>query len=85
MNVSESERQAIVSVVQAGKDYGFGNMIAHLQTAWAKTLMEKWNMPEEHARQASGGTGYPFLMHEDVMRSGEWDESGKRYRIGAHP
>lgn len=36
----EGERDAIAEVIEAGERYGYGNMIAHLKTAWVKHLMD---------------------------------------------
>jgi hypothetical protein len=80
MKISEQERQAIRQVVAAGEAFGFGNMMSHLATAWAKSLMENWSMPEDDARHAAGDmSGYPFKMQEDLMERGEWDETGQSY------
>lgn len=80
MRISEQERQAIKQVLEAGASHGYGNMIAHLQTAWAKSLVDSYDMTEETARAATDGMrGYPFAMQEDLIQRGEWDESGVRY------
>lgn len=83
MKISEAERLAIISVVEAGKAHGFYNLICHLQTAWARMLMEKYGLSEEAARVGALGDGYPFLMQEDLMERGEWDETGHRYAAEA--
>ena len=80
MNISQAEQAAIIQVLVAGGTYGYGNMISHLQTAWAKRLVDEWGMTEDGARRAAGGPGYPFEMHEDLIKNGQWDETGKRYR-----
>lgn len=54
------EREAIKRVLIAGSQYGYGNMIAHLETEWARMLMQRYGMSEESARAAAGGIGYPF-------------------------
>ena len=54
------EREAIRKVLAAGSQYGYGNMIAHLQTEWARMLIREYGMSEESARLAAGGDGYPF-------------------------
>lgn len=58
--LSDAEEAAIRKVVKAGAEFGYGNMIAHLQTAWAMTLMNQYGMSEKQARQGAGGSGYPF-------------------------
>ena len=80
MHISKDEQDAIRRVLAAGAVHGYGNMISHLKTAWAKSLMEKWDMDEKSARITSGGDGYPFVMQDDLVIRGEWDETGERYR-----
>ena len=80
MHISQAEQTAIQQVVSAGEAFGFGNMIAHLQTAWAKMLLDKYGMDEEAARLAARGEGYPFKMHQDLKDFGMWDETGGKYR-----
>lgn len=83
MKISEGEQAAIVNVLYLGDKYGYGNLISHLQTAWAQTLMRQYNMPEAAARAASGGRGYPFKMQDDLITRGEWDETGASYQPAA--
>lgn len=33
------EREAVATVLAAGKQYGYGNLIAHLKRAWALELL----------------------------------------------
>lgn len=79
MKISRAEQIAIQEVLAYGEAWGFGNLISHLQTAWAKRLMGLHGMSEAHAREAAGGPGYPFTMQDDIVERGEWDHSGKRY------
>tara|TARA_R110000822_G_scaffold97297_1_gene220941 strand:- start:191 stop:436 length:246 start_codon:yes stop_codon:yes gene_type:complete len=79
MQISDGERQAVVRVLEAGAAYGYGNMISHLNTAWARTLMEKWGMSEDSARASTHGSGYSFKMQDDLIQRASWDESGKSY------
>ena len=79
MKITKAEQDAIKAVLKAGTDYGFGNMIAHLQTRWAECLMGDDNYPEAAARRCAG-PGYPFRMQRELIERGEWDETGKRYR-----
>ena len=71
-----------MQVIRFGHMFGFGNLIAHLQTAWAKSLMRDISVSEATARAATArdGSGYPFAMQEDLIECGEWDETGARYR-----
>jgi hypothetical protein len=80
MKISESERLAICAVLGYGEAHGYGNLISHLQTAWAAKLVE-YGFSEKAARRATGrdGNGYPFLMQRDLIERGEWDETGARY------
>lgn len=80
MRIGADEQLSIRRVLAAGREHGYGNMISHLQTAWAKKLMDDYRMDEECARHASGGDGYPFDMQQDLVDRGEWDETGTRYR-----
>ena len=80
MRISREEQAAVCEVLCYGGKFGYGNLITHLQTAWAKMLMEEWGLDEEAARKAASGPGYPFKMQEDIVERGEWDETGERYR-----
>ena len=82
MHVSTAEVRAIKATISYGCQFGFGNLIAHLQTAWAETLMKQYGMDEKTARDATArdGSGYPFTMQQDIVDHGEWDETGARYR-----
>lgn len=82
MKISEAERFAIREVLAHGEEWGYGNLISHLQTAWARRLM-RVGVSEKVARlsTARDGSGYPFQMQDDLVERGEWDETGARYRI----
>lgn len=77
MKLHPGEHRAIKEVLHHGATYGYGNLIAHLQTAWARRLMES-GMSEAGAR-THAGPGYPFIFWDDLLENGEWDETGKRY------
>ena len=79
MKIPADERLAIQDVLKHGQRYGYGNLISHLQTAWAKALIDEYGMDEKTARAASGGPGYSFAMQRDLIERGEWDETGARY------
>jgi len=53
------EKEAIERVLDAGKTYGYGNMIAHLKRAWAKLLIID-GLSEEHALEAADTSAYPI-------------------------
>jgi hypothetical protein len=78
MNISREEQRAIAAVLEHGERFGYGNLISHLQTAWAQRLMQG-GLSERAARAAtaSDGRGYPFAMQRDLVVNGEWDETGK--------
>ena len=38
--MTEEEKQVINNVIRAGREYGFGNLIAHLKREWIQSLME---------------------------------------------
>ena len=80
MKISHGEQQAIAEAIKLGEVYGFGNLIFHLQTAWARRLVATHGMDEATARQVAGGDGYPFSMQDDLVNFGQWDETGERYK-----
>jgi hypothetical protein len=80
MKVSNAERQAIKTVLALGEEFGYGNLMQHLATAWARCLVNHYGFDEKTARTASFLPGMPFLMQDDIMERGEWDETGERYR-----
>lgn len=80
MNITQREQESINLVVSLGKEFGFGNMIAHLQSAWEKFLVEEHGFTEDLAKSAATTDPYPRKMHEDLMNRGEWDETGVAYR-----
>ena len=82
MRISSVEQQAIKQVVTAGETFGYGNMISHLKSAWAKMLRDKYGVVEPEAH--SDTAGYPIKMHEDLMNNGCWDETGESYKQKKH-
>ena len=52
------EKEAIERVLDAGRAYGYGNMIAHLKRAWAKLLIAD-GLSEEAALKAADTSAYP--------------------------
>lgn len=85
MKISRAEQIAIQEVLAYGEAHGYGNLITHLQTAWAARLMRS-GISEKAARAATArdGGGYPFKMQEDLIERGEWDETGQRYAKPTH-
>lgn len=84
MKISMVEQAAIREAIFIGQRFGFGNIIAHLKSAWALTLVEDHGFTEAQAQEAAGGGGYPIAMHRDLLDRGEWDETGRRYRKDTH-
>ena len=78
--ISVEEQQLIKQTVKAADKIGYGNLIAHLKTAWAKKLMDEHDMCEQSARMGADAAGMPFTMHTDCIEGGFWDETGERYR-----
>jgi len=69
----KGEAEAVVQVIRAGEQFGFGNLISHLQTAWVVTLMQNYQISEKDARHMASGDekgGYPLSLHQEVMRKG---------------
>lgn len=81
MKISRDEQVGLDVVLRVAQQHGYGNLISHLQTAWARHLMTVYGMGEATARVATGGKGYPFQMQDDLLERGEWDETGERYRV----
>jgi len=48
------ELEAIETVKALGAQYGYGNLIMHLKTAWSEMLQEKHGMSKD-AADAGGG------------------------------
>lgn len=54
------EEEAIKRALQAGKDFGYGNIMAHLARAWAEHLWDD-GLPKKTAIDAVSGRGpYPL-------------------------
>lgn len=80
MRISNSEQIAIQETLAWAEAFGYGNLITHLQTAWAAKLMYG-GISEKAARAATMMSGgMPFLMQHDLIEQGEWDETVKRYQ-----
>ncbi len=80
MHISAKEQDAIKTVVRLGEQFGFGNLMSHLSSAWAAKLVED-GMEEASAIAHTGcREGYPIAMHKDLMNGGQWDQTGERYR-----
>ena len=80
MKISNDERLAIRAVIMLGKEFGYGNLMGHLATAWARDMMTDYHMTESQARRCPPCQGYPFEMQDDLLERGEWDETGERYQ-----
>lgn len=81
MKITKNEQSLVKSAIYIGEQVGFGNLIAHLASAWAEMLIRVYGMSEETALEATRGRGpYPIAMHRDLIDRGEWDETGERYK-----
>jgi len=79
MKISKAEQDAIKQAVVLGEKFGYGNIISHLRSAWARRLHETDGIPLEASYQATSGGYYSVQMHVDLLENGEWDETGKKY------
>jgi hypothetical protein len=81
VRISPKEQEAIRIIVELGNQFGFGNLMAHLQSAWTEKLMSQYGFDEATAQRATQNReGYPVKMHQDLMLDGYWDETGNRYK-----
>lgn len=81
MKVSAEEHAAILTVLELGRQHGFGNMIAHLRTAWMRVLIDVYGFDETSAEAASNTGPYSIPLHVDILENGEWDETGEKYKL----
>ena len=58
MSLFPGEAEAIERVLELGKNYGYGNMIAHLKRAWIEKLIEI-GLPKETALLSVNVDHYP--------------------------
>ena len=58
-NLQPGEKEAILKVLQLAKQYGYGNMIAHLKRIWAITLKEKYGGSYQQNLVATEVDAYP--------------------------
>ena len=68
MRISPEEQHAINETVLFGQRFGYGNLISHLQTAWARKMMDEHNIGEESAKRC---------VRVSICR--RWDEAGENY------
>lgn len=54
MTFFPGEQEAILTVKDLGRKYGFGNLIQHLRVAWYEALMERKEFDAASARQGAG-------------------------------
>ena len=63
--LSAPEKAAIERALDAGAQYGYGNVMTWLATEWAVHLRDKWNLPESVAIEAVSGRGpYPLPQNK---------------------
>jgi hypothetical protein len=61
------EAEAVEKVIEAGERYGYGNMMAHLATAWALKLRDGEGLPEKVAIECVSNRGpYPLPKKKKV-------------------
>lgn len=59
--MSGLEKAAIEQALNAGEQFGYGNVMAWLATEWAVNLRDKWNLPDLVAIDAVSNRGpYPL-------------------------
>jgi hypothetical protein len=82
-NLLPDERRAIEKTISSGEQYGFGNLMSWLATAWALRLRDGHGLPEKVAIEAvSGRTPYPLppnIPHQRLVR--RLDVTGKKVII----
>lgn len=80
MKLRPGEKEATDTILKLCDQFGYGHFMSMMATAWARKMMKKWNMSETQAREGAFLEGYPFVIFDDLMERGEWDETGERYR-----
>lgn len=78
MQISSDEQAAIRVVLDCGRRFGYGNMMAHLATGWRRKLMKE-GLSEDEAQRNVWIQGYPLKMQDDMVERGCWDETGEKY------
>lgn len=59
--MSDLEKAAIEQALNAGEQFGYGNVMAWMATEWAVNLRDKWNLPDIAAIEAVSNRGpYPL-------------------------
>lgn len=61
------EKEAIIQVLKIARQYGYGNLIAHLKRAWAVMLKEKYGGTYEKNLQATEVDAYPEAFDIEVL------------------
>lgn len=59
------EEEAVKSVIESGKKYGYGNLIAHLKREWAELLISQ-GISEKAALAAANTSAYPLRKKKDL-------------------
>ena len=67
LRLGDDERSAALAVIACGKQYGYGNMIGHLRTAWARMLMEKFDFSWDEAVQAAFADAYDPVLQDRLL------------------
>lgn len=65
--LSGSEVDAVKMVLEAGSQFGYGNMIAHLRTAWARMLMDRFDFSWDQAARAAVTNAYDPKIQDQLL------------------
>lgn len=66
--ICAGERDDIRMVLRIADQWGYGNLIAWLRTAWAAKLIKEHGLPLDTAIEATNSTAYPFEMLKRLGR-----------------
>jgi hypothetical protein len=60
MPITKEEQQAVSKTLEYGKEFGYGNLIAHLRKAWAVSLIKNYGFDIPTATRATIVDPYPI-------------------------
>jgi hypothetical protein len=63
--MSPLEKAAVEQALNAGEQFGYGNVMAWLATEWAVCLRDKWNLPDFVAVDAVSHRG-PYQLPPNI-------------------
>ncbi len=70
--LSDEEIKAVKSVIELGRRWGYGNLIAHLTTAWARVLIAEGH-DEYMALTWGSGSGRGYSVKKQKWLLNETD------------